>query len=346
MATRKLALGVSTAVSLVALPAMAQQVEGPEVSWNISTWGKEREFTAGIEKIAELVSERTGGNFQIKVHYGEALSGSRENLDGLKLGAFEGAMFCSFYHPGKTPAWEVISMPFLPLGDWEVNRQVREAMIEHPILVADMERWNAMPYFSALLPQYEFLGRGEPPETLEDWKGLRVRAGGGIGDAMEKLGAILTTVPAPEVYTGLERGTMDAASFPYTYSHAAYQIPEVTDWFTSNMSPGTTECGTVLSRTAYEELPDQYKQLLEDVKDEAYEVQVQAYQDIDKVNLPEFRERLTEVTYSDEVLQQFRAQAGQAVWEEWIEANKDSFDSQQLFDDLVAEIEKAGATVQ
>ena len=139
---------------------------------------------------------------------------------------------------------------------------------------------------------------------------------------------------------------MDAASFPYTYSHAAYQIPEVTDWFTSNMSPGTTECGTVLSKTAYEELPDQYQQLLEDVKDEAYEVQVQAYQDIDKVNLPKFREQLTEVTYSDEVLQEFRAKAGQAVWEEWIEANKDLFDSQQLFDDLVAEIEKAGATVQ
>ena len=37
---------------------------------------------------------------------------------------------------------------------------------------------------SALLPQYEFMGRGKPPQNLEDWKGLRVRAGGGLGTAI------------------------------------------------------------------------------------------------------------------------------------------------------------------
>ena len=68
------------------------------------------------------------------------------------------------------------------LARFEIERQSLELM-EHPAIVADMEQWNAMPYVSGLLPQYEILGKGEPPLTLEGWKGLRVRAGGGLGRA-------------------------------------------------------------------------------------------------------------------------------------------------------------------
>lgn len=338
------AIALATAVVAAAafsLPAVAQTVEGPKVNWNISTWGNKRAFTAGIEKAAELVAERTNGNFQIKIHYGEALSKARENLDGLKLGAFQGAMMCAFYHPGKNPAWEVLSMPFLPLGDWDVSEKVRRKMLQHPLLLADMDNWNAMPYISGLLPQYEFMGKGKAPHKLADWKGLRVRAGGGIGLAMEMLGAQLTTVPATDVYTSVERGTVDAASFPYSYSHASYRLPEVSTWWTSNMSPGTTECWTSFNKDAYAALPDQYKQLLEDVKDEAYDAQVNAYVEIDKVNIPAFREKLEEVKYTDEQLAEFRRVAGQPVWDKWVADNQDKFDAKGLLDDLLAAIEEA-----
>jgi tripartite ATP-independent transporter DctM subunit len=115
------------------------------------------------------------------------LSKSKENLDGLKLNAFEGAAFCNFYHPGKDPAFMVFSLPFLPLGDPRVDKYVRGKMMSHPAMIADMARWNAMPYVPGLLPQYELVGKGKPPTKLEDWKGLRVRAGGGLGSAMKML---------------------------------------------------------------------------------------------------------------------------------------------------------------
>ena len=83
--------------------------------------------------------------------------------------------------------------------------------------------------FLTILPQYEFMGKGKPPKTLEDWKGLRVRAPGAVGEAFVKLGASLSTVPAVELYTALERGTVDAASFPFTYAHAAYELNTVCD---------------------------------------------------------------------------------------------------------------------
>ncbi|NJO24207.1 MAG: C4-dicarboxylate ABC transporter substrate-binding protein, partial [Sphingomonadales bacterium] len=151
------ALSALMAAFAVAMPvsAIAQTVDGPRVEWNHSTWGKKRAFNAGIEKVGEIVSQRTGGKFTIKVHYGEALSKDKENLDGIKLGAFEMADFCNFYSPGKVPAWMVMTMPFLPLGDWNVGKDVREAMMKHPAFVADLAQWNAVAYMSGLLPQYE-----------------------------------------------------------------------------------------------------------------------------------------------------------------------------------------------
>lgn len=337
-------LGVSLA-ALVAGGAVAQNVEGPDVFWKWSVWGNPRAFTAGAEHLAKRVAEETGGKFKIQIFYGEQLAKATENLDGIKNNAFEGAMFCSFYHPGKNPAFEVLSMPFVPLADPEVSNYVRHKLYEHPAFVADMDQWNAMTYVSGMLPQYEFMGVGEPPETLEDWKGLRVRAGGGIGKAMEVLGAQLSTVPASEVYTLMQRGGVDAASLPYTYAHASYKLPELSDWFTSNMSPGTSECPLVINKTAWEALPAQYQELLNSLKDEVIQATIDANEEIDAKNLPMFREQLHEIVYDDATLEEFRRVAGEPVWQEWIEENKGKFDSQALFDRMMELIEEAQAQV-
>src|SRR5690606_40215574 len=88
---------VAGALTATGMPAQAQAViDGPKVSWNLSTWGTKRAFTAGMEYVADQLSERTGGKFTIKIHYGEALSKARENFDGIKLGAFQAAQFCNF----------------------------------------------------------------------------------------------------------------------------------------------------------------------------------------------------------------------------------------------------------
>ena len=326
------AAAIAIVAAFAALSASAAEVDGPKLEWKFSTWGNQRAFTKGIEVLAEIVSQKTGGNFTIRIGYGESFSKARENLDGIKLGALDGAHFCNFYHPGKNPAFMVFSLPFLPLGEWKVSRVVREKLYHHPALVADMDRWNAMAYASTLLPQYEFLGKGKPPYKLTDWKGLRVRAGGGIGDAMQVLGAIKTTTTATEVYTSMQRGTMEAASFPFTYAQVAYKINEVSDWYTTNMSPGTSDCPIVFSKSSWQKLPEQYKKLVMDAKNEVFDAQIAAYVAIDKKNLPMLAKTLKPVTYSEGQLEDFRKIAGKPVWDKWVAENKDKFDAQGLLD--------------
>jgi TRAP-type C4-dicarboxylate transport system substrate-binding protein len=296
----------------------------------VSLWGKKRAFTAGVEKLSAIVSQKTGGKWRIRLHYGEVLSKSRENLDGLAIDAFQAAMFCNFYHPRKNPALMVLTMPFLPMGSWRNNRTVRDTVYAHPAVRKELARWNAMTYVSTYLPQYEFFGNGKPPRKLSDWKGLTVRAGGGVGRAMKVLGATPTTSSATEIYTGLQQGTMDAASLPFTYSPFAYRLHEVTAWYTANMSPGTSDCPLAFSIRAYNALPGQYSKLLADVREEVIAAQIKAYVDIDKKNLPILASMLREIRYSKAQIAAFRKAAGRPVIENWITENQGRFDARGL----------------
>lgn len=343
-------LSITSALSVAVLalavaspgPALAQEVQGPKVSWKYNVWGKRRAFTEGVETVAKYVSDKTGGNFKIKIYYGDQLGGKKQNLDNLKAGVFEMAQICSSYHPGKNPALTVLNLPFLPIKNPDVEAEVHEAVYEHPIVKKQMaEKWNTFPLMSSLLPQYEFLGKGEPPMTLDGFKGMSVRALGGLGDAMEKLGARKNTVTATEVYQAIDRGTVTAASFPFTYAHVAYKINEVASWYTANLSPGTVDCPTMISIDAWNKLPKQYQDLMMEAKKPAYEALKAAYKKADDKNLPAFRAKMTAIEYSDAELAKFREVGGAPVWRDWVEQHKGDFDAQGLLDHVMTTATRA-----
>jgi len=123
--------------------ALAAEVDGPELEWDISLWGKKRAFSAGVEKLSELVAEKTGGNWSIVIHYGEALSKSRENLDGLASDAFEVPMFCNYYHTEQNLDLMTLPMPFFPFSEWEYSRQIRNNDLNHVAVKKELAAWNA-----------------------------------------------------------------------------------------------------------------------------------------------------------------------------------------------------------
>ncbi len=91
MLSKKLNTGIVAVLSMIlAGAAFAEQ-------WNVSLWGKPRAFTEHVEKLAELVAQKTNGEFTLNLSYG-GLSKNKENLDGIAIGAFEMAQFCAGYH--------------------------------------------------------------------------------------------------------------------------------------------------------------------------------------------------------------------------------------------------------
>lgn len=329
-----LSLALGTAATVTPMSAQAQMVDGPEVNWKLSIWGKRRAFTEGIEYVSGELKKRTGGKFKLRVYYGDQLSKSKENLDGINIGAFEGAFFCAAYHPGKNAPLNVLDLPFLPLADFGVMRKAHDAVYGHPDSKKALAKWNAHIYMSNILPQYEYMGKGTVPQSVSDFKGKRLRALGGMGAAARLIGATPSTMPASETYTALQRGTVDAIGFPYSYTFSAYKLDEVADWVTTNMSLGTVNCPTVFNIKAYNALPPQYKQLLEDLKDGAYTAMEVAYNQKDKINEAKWSKSTTlkMIKIPEKEMEEFRRIAGKPVWDKWVAENKGDFDAQGLFD--------------
>ena len=311
----------------------AEMVKGPKVKWKFNVWGKKRAFTAGVDEMSRLVSEATGGNFKIKIFYGDQLGGKKQNLDKLKAGVFDAAKICWAYHPGKVQSMMVMNLPFLPIANAEAQMKVAEAVYNHPITKKELsDKWGVFVFMSSLLPQYEFMGRGPAPTTLAGWKGLTVRSLGGLADAMRKVGSSISTMTATEVYQALDRGAVDAISFPFSYAHAAYKIDEVSEWYTANLAPGTNDCPDVVSLASWNKLPPQYQKLMMASKAQAYKVLAATYKAQDKKNLPLFRKKMKEITYTAKELDSFRAVAGQPVYDDWIAKNQSKFDAKSLLD--------------
>jgi len=330
----------ATAVAVaIAGPALAQ-VEGPEVSWRIATYGTQRAATTSLHTIADYVAEHTDGRFTITIGYG-TLGEPREFLDLLEIGSIDGATINASYNPERLPGYTVLDLPFLPLGNADVQQQVHEAVHEHPAIQEEFARWNAFPFMSSLIPQYELLGTGEPPETIEQLDGLRIRALGGVGDALGLLGVTPTPVPAPEAYLALERGLVDAIAFPF-YAHVSFRIYEVGDWLTTNMSLGTVGSPLVLNINSWEALPEQYQELLYEARTEAYEDQKAAFETGDAEALQTMTDAgLHLITYSDEELQRFREIGARPIWDLWVESNADVAPAQELLDLVLTTAEEA-----
>ena len=326
--------------------AATKYCDGPKVTWRTSLWGKRRAITEGLEHVAAATKDATCGNFDLQLVYGEQLSKSKENLDAIKVGAVQGAQVCSSYHPGKVRALGVLDLPFLPIANLDVAQGVYDKMFETPEFKTSLAAWNAQYFMATLLPQFEYMGRGAAPKKLDDWKGKRVRALGGMGKAMEAVGAVPTTMPASEVYTALQRGTIDAVAFSYTYAFASFKVEELASWYTTNMSLGSINCIFAVAIDAYAKLPAPYKAILEEAKGPAYAVLKDAYESQDKVNLPKWRAnpKMTEVAYSESVLEQFRKIGGRPVWDEWIKQNEEAgVPGRKLLDLVLATAKEAQA---
>ncbi len=315
MSLKKL-LTTTTVIGMAAL--FVGEAAAADVTWNVSLWGKRRAFTEHVEKLAELVNAKTNGAFEIKLHYGAALSKSRENLDGISIGAFEMAQFCASYHADKNPSITVLELPFLGVPDLETQIKLDKLVYATDAVKKDLGRWNAEILMSSPMPQYNFVGRGDAPKSLKDFEGMRVRALGGVGAAMKTIGAVPTTVTASETYQAIESGTVQAASFA-PHAHLAFKTVEAGKWYTTNLNPGTVNCPVVANTDALAALSDDHKKALMDSIDEAYAHYVANYAKLNEKFAAELDKLgIEKVTFNADELAAFKAAAGKPNWDKWL----------------------------
>jgi TRAP-type C4-dicarboxylate transport system substrate-binding protein len=318
------------ASALVGASLIATEVQAA-TEWNVSLWGKRRAFTEGVEKLAELVERKTNGDFRLKLSYG-GLSKSKENLDGISIGAFEMAQFCSFYHKDKNPTITVTELPFSKDLSLKKVTEIYRKVYEHPIVKKDLARWNATLLMPTPLPQYNIVSKTDPLKSLADFKGMRVRGPGGIMGVLGKLGAIKTGVPFSEVRQAMDSGVIDAATFA-PHAHLATKTYKVGKWASTNLNLGSANCPVVVNSDALNALKPEHRKALLGSIDEALDYYVDYYE---RVPTRKYEQAITDaglvrVTFTPEQTAKLNELAAD-VRAEWVRKYAGKFDSKALFE--------------
>ena len=301
--------------------------------WNVSLWGKRRAFTEHVEKLAELVSAKTDGEFTLNISYG-GLSKNKENLDGIAIGAFEMAQFCAGYHRDKNPSITVLELPFLGVTSLEQEVELSMALYQHPAVQKDLARWDATLLMPSPLPQYNLVGVGDAPKSLADFEGLSVRATGGIGKAMATVGAVPTSMSATEVRQAMDSGIVKAVSFA-PHAHMSFGTIENGTWWTTNLNPGTVNCPVVVNSEALSDLSDAHRAALLGSIEESLNHYVTSYNSKTMEAWgPALDARgIERVTFADAEIAAFKEAAAAPAATAWIEDNTArGLPAQELYD--------------
>lgn len=318
---------------ICAAAALAVSGEVLAEQWDVSLWGKQRAFTEHVEKLAELVNAKTNGEFTLNISYG-GLSKNKENLDGIAIGAFQMAQFCAGYHRDKNPSITVLELPFLGVSSLEQERSISQAVYQHPAVQKDLARWNATLLMPSPLPQYNIVGVGEAPQTLNDYAGLSVRATGGIGKAMAAVGAVPTSMSASEVRQALDSGVVKAVAFA-PHAHMSFGTVEAGKWWTTNLNPGTVNCPVVVNSDALAGLSDSHRTALLGSVDEALDHYIATYNG-KTMNAwgPTLEAKgIQSISYTDAELAAFKAKVAGPAAEAWIADNTaKGLPAQELYD--------------
>lgn len=329
-----------TAVTLAA--CLAGELAAEE--WNVSVWGKRRAFTEHIERLGELLNEKTNGEFTLNISYG-GLSKNKENLDGISIGAFEMAQFCAGYHRDKNRVVTVLELPFLGVENLEQEVAVSNAVYAHPAAKEEMAQWNAKLLMTSPMPQYNLVGTGEPRDTLAEFDGMRVRATGGLGQAFKSVGGVPTSVTATEAYQAMESGVVDTVAFAQ-HAHLSFGTINQADWWTANLNPGTVNCPVVVNIDAYEALSDEHRAALDSSVPEALDHYLENYGKLlERWDAVLAEKGVQKVEIADAVIAEFRAKAADPIRDQWIsDMEAQGLPGQELYDLVMSTLADAKAS--
>src|SRR3954464_8295546 len=162
---------------------------------------------------AGTVKEKTGGELEIKPFAAKEVVGDFELLDGVKNGVLEAMNSFTLYWAGKLPATAFLSSYLMGLRyphEWDIF------FYSHGGLQAarDLFAKQGMYYVNRIHHGPNIIHSKKPIRTIEDFKDLKLRVPGGmIAEGFAAIGARTTLLPGGEVFSALEKGTVDAADY-------------------------------------------------------------------------------------------------------------------------------------
>ncbi len=255
--------GIAGVLAAGAAPAIVHAQAS--LRWRLtSSFPKSLDTLFGVADVfAKKVSDMTGGKFQISTHAAGEIVPAFGTVDALQAGTVECANTAPYYYFGKDPTFALgCAIPFglnsrqMTAWMYEGNglKLMREFYRNYNIISFPMGNTGA---------QMGGWFRKEI-KSMADIKGLKFRTGGFSGRVWERMGGVAANIPGGEIYTALEKGTIDAAEWVGPYDDEKLGFQKIAQHYGY---PGYWEGGPQLDLhvniKAYEALSAEYKAIVE-----------------------------------------------------------------------------------
>ncbi|MEN6425939.1 MAG: TRAP transporter substrate-binding protein [Phycisphaerales bacterium] len=212
---------------------------------------------------AKEVQKRTNGQVEITIYAGGTLTAAAQCYEGVINGVSDIGMSCFAYTRGRFPLLEGLDLPLgYPSG--MVATRIATEMVEKykPEEVAGVH----VLYIHAHGPG--LLASKKPVRTLDDVKGLKVRATGLSEKIVTALGGTPVSMPQGDTYEALSKGVVDATLCPIE-TLKGWKQGEVISSVTDATAVGyTTAMFVVMNKGKWDKLPPDIQKTITEVSAE------------------------------------------------------------------------------
>jgi TRAP-type C4-dicarboxylate transport system substrate-binding protein len=162
-----------------------------------------------VKDFKKLVEERTGGKVVVEIYPAAQAFKPNQVFNAVVTGSIEAGMTTNFEWAGTIPAMDLSVVPFV-MTELPVIKKAMDGDVGAK-LFRMMESKKVVPLMWLLQCRTNLYTSNDAPLLLpKDFKGKKMRGTSKIMNlGSEALGASCMSVSGPEVYTALQRGTLD-----------------------------------------------------------------------------------------------------------------------------------------
>ncbi|MBM7609513.1 tripartite ATP-independent transporter DctP family solute receptor [Lysinibacillus composti] len=225
----------------------------------------EHHISKGIEEFAKQVTERSGGQVEVVVYPSGQLLSDKDMNQSILTGGVEIGLNSATLWSSTVPELGALDLPYI-FTDYN---QAGEALAGEfgDILRQAMEAKGAKVLLFGDYGFSQFANSVRPLKTPDDFKGLKFRSFGDIPSVLiEAYGGAPTFMGSGEVYTALQRGTVDGATSGTT-AMLQRNYNEVTKYLTIN-NYASLQFPLVMNKAYWDKLPEKTQTLIEEVASE------------------------------------------------------------------------------
>ncbi|WP_238379771.1 TRAP transporter substrate-binding protein [Celeribacter ethanolicus] len=263
--TRRTAL--ATMGAALATPAFLKKAHAAEVTLRVAHFlpGVAPMQTRFFDVWAKEISDASNGAIEFQMFPSMQLGGKPPQLaDQARQGIADISWTLPVYTPDRFPVAETFALPFMVTNAEKTSVAMDQLMQEF----GQNEYKGLKPLAFHTHDGGKFHTRGQKINTVEDLKGLKLRAPNqATGEMLTLMGAETVFFPVTEMVVGLSNGVIDGCCLPYEVV-PAFKLQELTSVTNEPEAGGRgVYCNTfalVMNERKYEGLSDDLRKVIDD----------------------------------------------------------------------------------